>query len=288
MAPEGIVLIAVLCAALMHATWNAILKSAGDRLISLAAQDCVMFTLGCMLLLIAPFPAPEAWPFIAASSGVHIFYRAFLLKAYRYGDLSRVYPVARGSAPLWVAMAGLAIGDDVLTIAGFMSVSLIALGIISLIFSRAYGGMTLGRAKWDRGLTYAFATGVVIAIYSVIDSRGVRLSDSVLGYIGLLFATECIPVPAFVLATRRKDLVKTMRANGFGGVYGGVFAVTGYGLVIWAFTQASAAQVVALRETSVIFGAIIGAYILKEGFGPRRVFSAGLVALGVILLRMTG
>ena len=284
--PEGIVLAAVLGAALLHATWNALLKSSGDRVISMAMQDSVMFLCGAVILgtgLVA-VPAPAVWPFVVASAAVHIFYRAFLLKTYRYGDLSKSYPIARGTAPLYVACAGNLIGDDLLGFWGFASVILISLGIISLVFSRSNGQLI----RLDRGISYALLTGLLIAAYSTIDSRGVRLADTALGYIASLWLSECFLVPAYALTTRRALFIDAVRWHGGRGAMGGVLSGTAYALIIWAFSHASAAQVVALRETSVIFGAAIGAYILKEGFGPRRILSAATVALGVIALRWTG
>ena len=279
------ILLAVLAAALLHATWNALIKSSGDRFISMALHDLVMVSI-CLFLIafIAPLPSKESFSYILPSAGVLIFYRFFLLKAYRHGDFGRSYPIARGIAPLLVACGGLVIGDDILSIAGYGAIGLISLGIISLTLSKKYSH----EKKLDRGFFYALATGCVIATYSVIDSRGVQTSGTAVGYFAYLTAVSCCWVPIYAILTKRKEVFEAIPVQGKRALISGSCSVVAYLCVIWAFTQTSAVQVVALRETSVIFGAIIGSYILKEGLGPRRVASAILVAVGVILLQLFG
>lgn len=279
------ILLAVLAAALLHATWNALIKSAGDRFVSMALHDTVMFGI-CIFLIVfvAPFPSLESFKYILPSVAIFIFYRLFLLKAYRHGDFSRSYPIARGIAPLLVACGGLLIGDDILSLAGYGAIGLISLGIISLTLSRKYSN----DKKLDRGFFYALATGCVIATYSVIDSRGVQTSGTAVGYFAYLTALSCCWVPIFAILTKRQAVFEAIPTQGKRALISGSCSVIAYLCVIWAFTQTSAVQIVALRETSVIFGAIIGSYILKEGLGPRRVASATLVAMGVILLQVFG
>ncbi|MBT3557719.1 MAG: EamA family transporter [Rhodospirillales bacterium] len=280
---DSVVLFAVLGAALLHATWNALLKSAGDRMVAMAFQDIVMFCISLFLIIfIAPTPDIQALPYIVMSVGVLVFYRVFLLKAYRYGDFGRSYPIARGSAPLLVAIAGIAIGDDVLPLHGYGAILLISIGIIGLIFSKRYAG----DKKIDRGFLYALACGCMIASYSVIDSRGVRLADTAIGYYAYLSIVSCCWFPAYTVATRRRALIPMVRPLIGRALIAGNSSAFGYLIIIWAYSQSSAVQVVALRETSVIFGAVIGAYILKEGLGPRRITCSVLVAAGVIFLQL--
>lgn len=282
---DTLVLLAVLGSAVLHATWNALIKSSADRLISMALQDMVMWSIGALLVIfVAPMPKPEAFPYIVTSAGVLVFYRIFLLKAYHHGDFSRSYPIARGSAPLLVGVAGIVIGDDVLSPLGYASILLISLGILSLILSRKHAEAR----RLDRGLFYAIATGCIIATYSVIDSRGVRLAETSIGFFSYLVCLSASWLPVYAIATRRRAFGAAVRTHGPRALVSGSCSVAAYLCVLWAFHQASAVQVVALRETSVIFGAIIGAVILKEGLGPRRVASAAAVATGVILLQLYG
>lgn len=282
---ETLVLLAVLGSALLHATWNALIKSSADRLVSMSLHDAVMWSIGALLAIFgAPVPKPEAIPYIIVSAGVLVFYRIFLLKAYRHGDFSRSYPIARGSAPLLVGIAGIVIGDDVLTPLGYASTLLISLGIVSLILSRKHAEAR----RLDRGLFYALATGCIIATYSVIDSRGVRIAETSIGFFAYLVLLSSSWLPVYTALTRRREFGTAIRTHGQRALVSGSCSVAAYLCVLWAYSQASAVQVVALRETSVIFGAIIGAYVLREGLGPRRIASAAAVATGVILLQLYG
>ncbi len=283
MSALDLALFAALGSALLHATWNALLKTAPDRTLALGVQNAVISLCGIVVLLFfAPLPEKESWPFIAATAVVQLFYQVFLLQAYKHGDLSRSYPIARGCAPLLVAFAGLILGDDILAPGGYLGLALVSLGIMSLILSRKYGGLS----RLDKGLIYAVLTGAMIASYSVIDSRGVRLSGSAWGYAALLFTVSNGILAIAIMVLKQPLKWQGQTRTYIGGVAGGFMSAAGYSLVIWAYSVASAAEIVALRETSVIFGAAIGAFILKEGFGPRRVFSAALVALGVIVLKV--
>jgi drug/metabolite transporter (DMT)-like permease len=278
---DSVVFVAVIGAAILHATWNALIKSSGDRVVSLALQDGVMLCFGLVLIIfVAPIPDSRAFPYIAGSAGILIFYRIFLLKAYRHGDFGRSYPIARGTAPLLVACAGVLIGDDVLSLYGYGAIALISIGIIGLVFSKKYSGGN----RLDRGFIYALACGCMIAGYSVVDSRGVRLADTAVGYYACLSIISCSWLPTYVLATKGSGIFPAFRVLGGRALISGSSSGLGYLIVVWAYSQTSAVQVVALRETSVVFGAIIGAYILKEGLGPRRVTCSLLVASGVIFL----
>ncbi len=277
------VFLVVLAAALLHATWNALIKSSGDRVVSMAMQDGVMFCFGLVLIVFfAPTPDRQSFPYIVTSAGLLFFYRILLLKAYRHGDFGRSYPIARGTAPLLVACAGILIGDDVLSSVGYGAIILISIGIMGLVFSKKYAREN----KMDRGFFYAITCGCMIAGYSVVDSRGVGLAETSIGYYAYLNVTSTSWMPVYVIATRRSKIVPAFRLYARNAVIGGVSAGLGYLCIIWAYSQTSAVQVVALRETSVIFGTLIGAYVLKEGLGPRRIACSVIVALGVIILQL--
>src|SRR5690606_10122766 len=153
--------------------------------------------------------------------------------------------------------------------------------VMSLAFSRAYRLRRL-----DRGVAYALATGLVIAVYSIIDAEGVRLSGEPLGYIFWLFLLDSLPMPLYVIAARRDVGLRHVLGLGLGGFVAGALAMAAYGIVIWAFSRGGVAEIVALRETSVVFGALIGAILLKEGLGPRRIAAAIVVAAGIIVLKI--
>ncbi|MCC2111791.1 MAG: EamA family transporter [Hyphomicrobiales bacterium] len=276
------ILIAVLGAALLHATWNAILKSSADRFATFVGIDLAQMVIAALALPFVGVPDRAAWPYIAASIAIHVFYRVFLLKAYRYGDLSRTYPIARGSAPLLVAAAGFLLFDERISAAAMIGVLLISVGVLNLAFSRHYAVRRI-----DRGVVYALATGGVIASYSLVDAAGVQRSGNPLDYAVWLILIDTSIMPAYALFSDRRRTFSALRAFGLRAAIGGTLSGLAYGIVLFAYSVGTAAEVVALRETSIVFGAIIGAVFLKEGFGYLRAISASLVAGGILVLRMS-
>lgn len=275
------VLLLVLAAALMHATWNALVKSGRDRMIDLTV---VIVGSGLMAACFIPFvglPDPAAWPFIGLSIVTHIGYYIFLLGAYRHGDLSRVYPVARGVAPLLVAIGAIPLVGEVPDMWGAIGLGFVTVGIFMLAIER--GAM---RGQQGKSLVYALLTGCCIVGYVLSDGMGVRASGNPAAYIAWTFAVESLPMAAWCIWARRWALMPYLKRDGLRGLFGGVIAGGGYAIAIWAMSLAPMAQVTALRETSVIFGAIIGALILKESFGPKRIVAAILVAGGNALLQL--
>ena len=271
----------VLLAAVLHAGWNALVKVTGDRLVVMA-----VITTGSGLIALAglPFvalPDRASWPFLAASVVLHIGYNLFLVRAYRHGDLGQVYPIARGSAPLLVlALAYFAAGERVSAL-DLAAVVVIAVGLGSLAFR---AGMP---SIHDRAtLAYAFGTALFIAGYTVVDGMGARQAGSAHGYALWLFVLDGIPITVIAIALRGRAFARSVTAHWRAGLAGGAMSLAAYWLVIWAMTVAPMALVAALRETSVVFAALIAAVILKEGFGPRRIAAAALVAAGVVLLRL--
>jgi drug/metabolite transporter (DMT)-like permease len=275
------VLLLVLAAALMHATWNALVKSGRDQMVDLTI---VIVGAGLMAGCFIPFvglPAPAAWPWILFSLVSHIGYYVFLLGAYRHGALSRVYPIARGVAPLFVAIGAIPLAGEVPDFLGIVGLGLVTLGIFALAIER--GGM---RGPAGRALLFALATGACIVAYVLSDGMGVRASGDPAAYIAWMFFVEAFPMAIYCLHTRRHMLLAHLRYHGLRGLFGAAIAGGGYAIAIWAMSLAPMAQVTALRETSVIFGAIIGALLLKESFGPRRIAAAVLVAGGNALLQL--
>ena len=277
---EPIVFVAVLTASACHATWNALVKAGGDRFVRVALVNIVSAVCGLALVPFVPVPLEASWPFIAASVVVHQAYFLFLVQGYRSGDLSQVYPIARGVAPLLVALGGLAFAGESVAPGEAFAVALISTGILSLAF--AWRDPT----RNHRAVAFALLTGLTIATYTVIDGMGGRRSGAVIGYIAWAFALDGVPFTIALIAMRRGRLYVSMLPGFRGGVIGGALAFCAYGLVIWAMTRAPLTVVSALRETSVILAALIGARVLHEPFGWRRIFAATLVAVGIVWLQL--
>jgi drug/metabolite transporter (DMT)-like permease len=273
----------VLSAAVMHATWNALLKAGGDKLV----MQCLMVSIpGFAVIPVLPFvplPAPASWPFLLISTAFHGVYYVTLLNSYRLGGLSQVYPIARGTAPILVALGALVWAGETQTWLEWCGVAIASAGIMCLT---AHAG-TDRTAEW-KAIGFALATGVTIAGYSVADGLGVRSAGEPLSYILWFLALKAIPMLAVGLWMRRGNIVRSFRPCLLRGALGGAIATLGYGIVIWAMGHAQMAHVSALRETSVILAAVIGTLMLGEPFGRRRVLAAALVAGGNALLHLGG
>jgi drug/metabolite transporter (DMT)-like permease len=270
----------VLLAAVLHATWNALLKGGQDRLATFVLLDLTGVALCAMAVPLLPGPAPASWPFIALSTLIHIGYKLLLIESYRAGgDLSQVYPLARGSAPLLVAgFAGLVVGER-LGPPRLAGVLVVCVGLVLLV---GVGGRQLPTHR--RAVGFALATGVCIAAYTVADGLGVRRAGGALGYIAWLFLVEGLPLPLYAATRGRRRLRGALRANLARGLVGGVLSLTAYGLVIWAQTRGALAVVAALRETSVVVAALIGSVVFGERFGYRRTVAAAVVTVGIVLI----
>jgi drug/metabolite transporter (DMT)-like permease len=278
---NALVLGLVLAAALLHASWNAIAKKGGDPLIRVALMAGVSGLCGLPLVLLLEPPAPASWPMLVASALIHQAYFAFLVLSYRAGDLSLVYPIARGAAPPMVALGAWLVAGERLSFAGVAAVMLISAAIASLAVRRAAGD------GGGRAVPYALCTAVCIALYTVVDGLGGRAAGHVLSYVGYLFVLEGIPLVLFTVVRRRGRLREALRSHGQSGAVAGVLAITAYGLVIWAMTVAPLSYVSALREISVVIAALIGTRMLAEPFGARRVAAAIAVVVGIVALQLS-
>lgn len=278
---DPVVLALVLLAAALHASWNALVKVGGDPFVRLAVVNVVGGLCALPLLLFAAVPAPASWPYLFGSVVIHFVYNVALAYGYRIGDLSHVYPIARGMAPPLVAMGAWLIAGENPGPVGALAILAISCAIASLAFNR---GLRLGPMA---PVWCALATGLSIAGYTICDGFGGRAAGDVLGYVAWLFVIDAVPFAVIVAYWRRRDLVEQLRGSWRPTVVGGVFAVVAYGLVIWAMSRAPLASVSALRETSVIMAALIGMRLLHEPFGMRRVVAASVVAAGVVLLQVS-
>jgi drug/metabolite transporter (DMT)-like permease len=271
----------VLVSAVMHALWNALIKMGEDRLMSMAVIMGGTTLLAPVLLLFGPPPAPESWKFIGLSVLLNNAYFFFLIEAYRRGDLSHAYPLARGSAPILVAAGSVLFAGEHLTGTELTGVVIVSVGIGSLV---AASGFRL-QGGW-RAIFYPLATGAMIASYTVSDAIGVRLSGSPLPYIGWMLMLFAIPIVTVTVILRRGRMAPFLRARWKVGAAAVLLNFGSYGIAIFALSLGAMAPVSALRETSVIFAALIGALVLKEPFGRARIAAACTVAAGVVVMNL--
>ena len=269
----------VLVAAVAHATWNAIAHNVSDKLAAMTLLSLGAAVFAVPLAIVSPLPARASWPWLIASVVVHIAYYLLLMTAYRLGDFSQMYPIARGSAPLIVTLLAAVFVHEVpppLELAGVVVIS-IGLGSLVLVGGRPGGN------EWP-ALAAALATGLTIAAYTVIDGSGVRRAESTGGYIAWLMIFNGLSIVLYAVSRRGAGFVGRLRGSLVPGVIGGMLSLAAYGLVLWAQTRGPLAPISALRETSIVVGAIIGAWIFKEGFGSRRLLATAIVFAGVLLI----
>jgi drug/metabolite transporter (DMT)-like permease len=285
---EPLIVGLLLLAGLMHASWNALLKS--DRSDRLATFGVVMIAGTVMGLCFVPFLPwidPAAWKFLIGSIVIHILYYTFLLKAYSYGDLSHTYPIARGLGPLLVALvSGRLIGEHLRT-QDIVGVVLLSCGLVALALPARTVKPQPG-ARHGLATLFAVLTGFTIAGYIIADGLGVRSAGHTLehrlSYIAWLAMLEGPWLLMLAIALRPQAVWSHLRRNWWRGAIGGVIANVGYGIAIYALALGPMAHVAALRETSVLFGALMGTLLLGEPFGGRRVAAAFVIVVGLVLM----
>jgi len=270
----------VALAALLHAAWNALMKVNADRLIMVATMVASQAVIGLMVVPFVAFPPPEAWPFIAASTVLHTAYFVFLILAYRYGDLSHVYPIARGVSPLIVALISVVFIGEYLSMEATISVVLVAFGIMSLTLTRGAEGF-----REPKAIFFALGTGVFIAGYTLADGLGARTTVSAHSYVFWLNVFDGLPLLVIAYFMRRGRIREQVRLCWKAGVLSGVVSLVAYWIVIWAMTLAPMAMVSAVRETSMIFAVLIGVFFLKERLNLVRLVSVAITLFGVVLLK---
>jgi drug/metabolite transporter (DMT)-like permease len=273
------VTIAVIAAAVTHAVWNAIAHGIKDQTLAFALIGVGGIAIEIPLVIVAAMPRSDCWPYLLGSVVIHIFYNLLLMRCYRLGEFSQVYPLARGTSPLVVTILAAIFIHEHLALAQIAGVLVVSAGLATLVLA----GRRPGRAAF----LAAVGTGLTIAAYTTVDGVGVRLSGSPVGYIGWLMVLESLCVPMFAVVRRRDVLLKQPKRILLAGLAAGALSVLAYGLVLWAQTRGALAPIAALRETSVIFGAIIGTLIFREPFGRTRIAATVLVAAGIILMNIT-
>ena len=279
MALSGPVIAAVLVGALLHALWNALVKSSDDKAMDTALIHLLGSMVAIPLVLWLGWPRADAWPFIAVSLLVHVGYYTTLAGAYRHGDLGLTYPLMRGTAPLLVALSATFTLGETLSPLAWAGVLGISAGVLAL-------GLSPQARMAPQAIRFALVNAVIIAIYTVIDALGVRASGDALQYVATLFLLDGWPFALIVFAGRRATVLAYARRRWPLALLGAIASMGSYGVALWAMTQAPVASVAALRETSVLFAVVLGVWFLKERLNTRRVVGACAIAAGVMALRM--
>lgn len=276
------IFLAVLLAALLHASWNLLVKLDLDRFLALLLISCVMGVMGVAMLAIFPWPNLASAPYFITSGALHVGYNIFLARSYRTGDLSQVYPIARGTAPLLTFIGAWALAGETVTGFGAAGILLLVLGI----WLTARPGKAAIRLD---GMTLAFALGTsgFIAAYTIVDGFGARLSGSASAYAGMLFVLDALFMIAVALLTRGPKAFVQILPSWKSGTAGAILSAGAYWIVIWAMSLAPIAAVAALRETSILFVMLMSAAFLKEKVTGFRLFGAALIVLGAVALRLS-
>ena len=278
MSPEIIML--MLGAALLHASWNVIVKGGGNPLFETTLNALGGGLGGLVMLPFAGLPAAEAVPFLAGSVALHLLYLICITNAYRHVDLTYGYTIMRGTAPLLTAAVLAALGQN-LPVAGWLGVGLLCLGVFTL----AADALRKGRFH-PKGTAIALCTAVVITGYTLSDGFGTRASLNPAAYIALLFTINALPLTLYTLGRHGQAFRAYCANRGRIGVIGGLCSLCSYGIALWAMTRAPITLVAALRESSVIFGMLLAVVILHERLTPCRVLAVLLVAAGAMAMRL--
>ncbi len=274
------VMLIVLFAALLHAAWNAFIKSGDNKLVE---TTLLVTGAGAIAAAILPFmtaPAQASWPFLAASVAIHCAYFSLVALTYRTGDLSFAYPMMRGSAPLFTAILSIFIVGEPIGVGGWLGILLLCTGILWL----ARDGWRSAKSQ-KHALAFALLNAVVIVAYTIVDGLGVRASQNAWSYVLWLFFLNMFPLLAIGVASNARAVLSVPVRGWVKGFAGGFCSLCAYGLALWAMTQAPIALVAALRETSVLIGTALGALLLKERFGLNRWLAATLITAGAVAMK---
>lgn len=276
---EAGVIAFVLFAAACHAGWNTLVKMGGDKLVTIGLIDFFSGVICLALLPFFPLPLAASWPFILASAFLHIGYRLFLIRAYHHGDMGVVYPIARGLAPVMVAIGALVFAGETLTSIQVAAIATITTAISGLTFTNGWRNIPM------IAIVFAFGTSLFIATYTVVDGLGARQAGSAHAFYVWMSVIDSVLFTTLVLALRGNKFVTAIRSHWRQGLAGGTMSTAAYWIVIWAMSISPMAPVSALRETSVLFGALLAGLVLKEGKMVPRVAAALLIAVGVVGLQ---
>jgi phosphonate utilization associated putative membrane protein len=270
---------AVLFGALLHASWNALVKSSTDKSLDMAVIHLIGSLIAVPLVILVGWPAPAAWPFIAASLTIHIGYYFATTQAYKHGDLGLTYPLMRGVAPLLVALSASYTLRETLTPLAWAGILGICCGVLVL-------GLSRHALHAPKAVGFALANAVIIALYTVVDALGVRASGNAMQYVATLFLLDGWPFALLMFARRGRAMGLYAQRRWPIATVGAAASLGSYGIALWAMTRAPVATVAALRETSVLFAVLIGTWVLKEAFTLRRLLGTCAIVGGVMAIRL--
>jgi drug/metabolite transporter (DMT)-like permease len=275
------ILLAVLAGALLHASWNALIKWEPDKLAASAAIAVGAGAIALPIALVSPLPLAPGWPLIAFSAVIHVFYFALVGYALRHADLGVAYPLTRGSAPAFTAILAAVWLGEMLALSGWLAIGAIAAGVVTLSADALLrGGLT------PRAAVLAFTNAAIVVAYTLVDGLGARLAGNALSYVSWMMAGTALLIVPIALVFYREQIAEKERGFWIRALFAGGLSIASYGIALWAMTKAPIGLVAALRETSVLFAAILGALIFDERFGPKRWAALFLILIGIGLLRV--
>jgi uncharacterized membrane protein len=275
------IFLAILLAAFLHASWNVLVRHNADRLVALTSLQTFMGGVGLAMGFWFGLPSDKALFYALVSGLLHTGYNLFLVRAYRAADLSQVYPVARGSAPLMTMLGGILFLDDWPSVIGIVAILVLVAGLLLTGL-----GQRAVMSPDPQAMRYAFGTACFIAVYTLVDGMGARASGNPLGYAGVLFVLDGLFLLAASHFIRGRNFAAELLPHWRSGVLGALASSAAYAIVIWAMTKANVASVAALRETSIVFVLLMSSHVLKETLTRNRVIGGALIAAGAILLRI--
>lgn len=271
----------VLAAALFHALWNAFVKQGQDPLVSIAGISLVTGGFSALMLPFVGWPEPQLWPWIITAIVIHTVYMISLSQAYRYGDFSVAYPVARGAAPVLVVIVSLVFLDEDFDAEQLVAMGGILLGIFVFVFHK------VSKLVSDKkSLIYALFTACMIATYTLIDGNGTQKAQNPFNYIAWMVFLQTFPIFSYMLYKKGRGGVTSLMKTPWRVLGGGFMAFSAYAIVLWAMTKAPIALVATLRETSIIIAALIGMFWMKEKGGWRRIVAAIIIFISVVYLKV--
>jgi len=273
------VFLAVLGGALLHASWNVLVKSSDDKALDTALIHLLGSLVAVPLVLWVGLPPAAAWPFLLMSLVIHVGYYTALAGAYEHGDMGLTYPLMRGLAPLLVAVSASFVLGETLSPGGWIGVLAISAGVLTL-------GLSAPVLAAPKAVAFALANAVTIMLYTLVDAQGVRTAGNALQYVATLFMLDGWPFALLVFLRRRGKVLAYARQRWPLALGGAIASLGSYGIALWAMTHAPVATVSALRETSVLFGALLGVWLLKEAFTLRRVVATCAIVAGAMALRL--
>ncbi len=272
------VVCAVLLGALLHAFWNALVKSSTEKDLDMALQSLFGSLWAIPLVAWVGWPQADAWPYIVASAIIHVGYYVTLVAAYRHGDLSLTYPLMRGSAPLLVALSTCLVFGESLSPFAWAGVVGISAGVLAL-------GLNARALHAPKAVAFALVNAVIIACYTVVDGQGARQAGNAVQYIAGLFLLQGVPFSLLVYRQRGNVLLRYAKNRWPLTAAGSLASKASYGIALWAMTRAPVALVAALRETSVLFAVCLGVFFLRETVTARRLAGAVVIVFGILALR---